>query len=315
VLIDASISHRKDRLVTRGKKLLDRDVTSRFTLRDRKGGIPLKRLYRTGQFAEKASVSLRTLRYYDQVGLLSPAEYTEAGYRLYTDEDLLRLQHILALKFLGFSLEEIQVCLRRGPKQLAEVLAQQRAMMEEKRTQLEGIIRALRETEALLDAGRCDWESVARVIEAIRMEPKNEWVKKYFTDEQLQTMQELGSEAYSEEALAKLQSRQGAWTEADQEKATADWTRVYSEARRLAAEGADPAGPEAQAIAKLKHELLSAFTQGDPEVSAGLNRFWEGFHALPQEKKPFDSSPFDAGEEGNALLEKACAIYAEGLKS
>jgi DNA-binding transcriptional MerR regulator len=61
------------------------------------------------------SVSIRTLRYYDKVGLLSPSQYTEAGYRLYTDADLLRLQQILALKFLGFSLEEIKHCLQIGP--------------------------------------------------------------------------------------------------------------------------------------------------------------------------------------------------------
>jgi DNA-binding transcriptional MerR regulator len=277
----------------------------------RKEGITLKRHYRTGEFARKASVTLRTLRYYDRVGLLSPAAHSEAGYRLYTDEDLLTLQHILALKFLGFSLEEIRLCLRRGPTQLAEVLAQQRAMMQEKRAQLDAIIRALAETESLLEAGRCDWESVARVIEVIRMEKTNDWVKKYFTEEQLETMGELGAAAYSDEARQKLDERRGAWTEEDQQKATADWTRVYSEARRLAEAGADPGGEEAQAIARLKHELLSAFTQGDPEISAGLSKFWEGYSALPQEQKPFDNSPFDAGEAGNALLAQASAIFAE----
>ncbi|TMC89515.1 MAG: MerR family DNA-binding transcriptional regulator [Chloroflexi bacterium] len=46
--------------------------------------------YHTGQFAQKASVSIRTLRYYDKVGLLSPSQYTEAGYRLYTDPEIPR---------------------------------------------------------------------------------------------------------------------------------------------------------------------------------------------------------------------------------
>lgn len=231
------------------------------------------------------------------------------------DEDLLTLQHILALKFLGLSLEEIRVCLRRGPKQLAEALSQQRGMMQEKRTQLDAIIRAIADTEALLEAGTCDWESVARVISVIRMEKQNDWVKKYFTEEQLQTMNELAAAAYSDEAKAKLDSRSVQWTEADQEKATADWTRVFSEARRLAAAGADPGGPEGQAVAKLKNDLLSAFTQGDPEISAGLGRSWEAFRALPQEQKPFDASPFDAGEEGNRFLEQACAIYQERAAS
>jgi DNA-binding transcriptional MerR regulator len=247
------------------------------------------------------------------VGLLSPADYTESGYRLYQDEDLARLQHILALKFLGLPLEEVRACLDRGPRQLAGSLAQQRAMMQEKRARLDAVIRAIAETESLLEAGACDWEAVARVIEVIRMEANHEWVRKYFTDEQLRTMQQLGQESYSEEARQKLAARmaeRGAWTEQDQEKATADWTRVYSEARRLAAEGADPAGPEAQAMARLKHELLSAFTQGDPEIAAGVGQFWQNFHALPADQKPFDSSPFDAGPEGNAFLERACAIYA-----
>ena len=51
--------------------------------------------YRTGEFARKASVSVRTLRYYDRLGLLSPSTYSEAGYRLYTDQDFPRLQQIL----------------------------------------------------------------------------------------------------------------------------------------------------------------------------------------------------------------------------
>src|SRR6266566_7314823 len=89
--------------------------------------------YQTSQFAQKASVSVRTLRYYDKVGLLSPSLYTEAGYRLYTDEDLLSLQQILALKFLGLSLEEIKVCLQTEPMRLQEALASQKAMMKEKR--------------------------------------------------------------------------------------------------------------------------------------------------------------------------------------
>lgn len=297
------------------------DQNERLTLTPRHGlrfrlerRITLERHYRIGQFAARASVTVRALRYYDQVGLLSPGGHSEAGYRLYTDEDLLTLQRILALKFLGFSLEQIRIQLRRGPQGLAEGLAQQRAMMEEKRARLDDIIRALAKTEALLAAGTCDWDAVARVIEAITMEQKNDWVNRYCTDEQKQTLAALSEAAYSEEARQTLACRRETWTEADQEKATADWTRVYAEARRLAEAGADPAGPEAQAIAQLKHDLLAGFTQGDPEVAAGLNRFWEGYQALPEGSKPFNASPYDAGEAGNALLEEACALYAERLR-
>jgi hypothetical protein len=52
------------------------------------------RFYSTGRFARRASVSVRTLRFYDRVGLLTPSARTEAGYRMYTDEDFPRLQHV-----------------------------------------------------------------------------------------------------------------------------------------------------------------------------------------------------------------------------
>lgn len=255
-------------------------------------------------------MSPRTLRYYDRVGLLSPSQYTEVGYRLYAEEDLFRLQQILALKFLGFSLEEIKACLEVGPQRLPEVLAQQKAMMGEKRRQLDAILRGLEETEALVQAGQCSWEAIARVIQVIQMEQSKEWVKKQFTDEQLQKLEELSQSSYSTEARQKLAQR-GEWTEADQQRAQEQWAYLASEARRLATAGADPAGTEAQALAKLKCELLSAFTQGDPEIEAGLQRFWGSFRALPDAEKPFDASPYDAGSEGGKLLDEAVAIYQQ----
>src|ERR1700694_2859476 len=141
--------------------------------------------YHTSEFAEMASVSVRTLRFYDKVGLLSPTSYTEAGYRLYTDTDFLRLQQILALKFLGFSLEEIKHYLQFGPTILQESLALQKAMMQEKREQLDAIIQAIDETEELLQTNQQDWQSIVHVIQVIQVQETNDWRKKYFTEEQL----------------------------------------------------------------------------------------------------------------------------------
>ena len=63
--------------------------------------------YKTGQFAKLANVSERTIRYYDKIGLLKPSFVMENGYRQYSDLDLLKLQKILSLKHLGFSIDEI----------------------------------------------------------------------------------------------------------------------------------------------------------------------------------------------------------------
>lgn len=267
-----------------------------------------QRFYKAGQFARKASVSIRTLRYYDQEGLLAPSGYSEAGYRLYTDADLANLQQILALKFLGFSLDEIKALLRptSNLRSLQDLLVQQRQMMEAKRAQLDGIIHAIDTTTRLLQEGQCDWDSLINVIQAIQMDQNKEWVKKYFTPEQMAEMQKLSDQSYSDEARAKLAERSAAWTEADQEQAGAQWASVNADIVRLSAANADPAGDEAQDLAARHSNLISAFTGGDPEVASGLNKFWNTFDAMPDAQKPIPS-PYT--REQQAWLDKALAIY------
>lgn len=267
-----------------------------------------QRFYRSGQFARKAAVSIRTLRYYDKEGLLAPSEYSESGYRLYTDKDLVSLQQILALKFLGFSLDEIKALLRGSPRGLPDVLAQQKAMMQAKREQLENIIAAIDETEKLLASGGCDWDSLVKVIQAIQMEQNRDWVNKYFTPEQQEHMQKLSEQAYSDEARQRLAARGGEWTEADQQRASAQWASVSADIVRLADASADPAGAEAQDLAARYTGLIEGFTGGDSEIASGLNRFWQSYDTLPDEQKPFPS-PYT--KEQQAWLDKALAVYRQ----
>ena len=64
--------------------------------------------YSSGEFAKKANVTVRTIRYYDKQNILKPSLLTEDGVRFYTDSDFTRLQQILLFKYLGFSLEDIR---------------------------------------------------------------------------------------------------------------------------------------------------------------------------------------------------------------
>jgi DNA-binding transcriptional MerR regulator len=64
-----------------------------------------------GQVAEQLGLTVRTLHHYDEIGLLVPSERTSAGYRLYTTEDMTRLQNVVVYRRLGFALEEIAVLL------------------------------------------------------------------------------------------------------------------------------------------------------------------------------------------------------------
>ena len=264
--------------------------------------------YHTGQFAQKASVSVRTLRFYDKVGLLSPSQYTEAGYRLYTDADFLRLQQILALKFLGFSLEEIKCCLQVGSTALQESLALQKAMMREKREQLDTIIQAIDETEKLLQVNKDDWEPIVRVIQVIQMTQSNDWRNKYFTDEQLKKMQELSEKSYTEEQKQKLAEWGKDWSEEDQRVASQKWSTTLAELQRLLATGADPASPEAQAFIGRWLALIGEFTHGDPSVTEGLKKWYGSLKEMPASEAPF---AYPYSKEGEAFLGKAIEVHNE----
>ena len=257
-------------------------------------------------------MTARTLRFYDKVGLLSPSEYTEAGYRLYSDEDLWSLQQILALKFLGFSLEEIQACLQTDPERLRETLATQKVMMREKRSQLDAVIAAIEKAETVLRSKQGDWETIIHVIQVMQMEQNKEWVHKYLTPEQQQKMANLSRKSYSPEAQQKLAEWGKNWTEEDQKRASQQWDAVYAELRRLTAERKDPTGPEGQALAKQHSELIGQFTRGDADVEAGLKQWWKDHDEQPAGERPLAMYSYSEGEAG--FLQKALEHYRQGQK-
>src|SRR5579875_867407 len=251
-----------------------------------------QRLYQTGQFARKAAVSERTLRYYDRIGLLSPSYHSAAGHRLYSDADLLRLQQILALKFLGFSLTEIKHHLRRGPTGLRESLLVQKAMMRERRQQLDTVIQALAETEKLLCTNAHDWDAIVGVIQVIQMTQSNDWHKKYFSNEQLAQMEELSKQSYTEE----------------QRQASQQWSEVLSELKRLVASAEAPESPAAQTFVARWMALINQFTQGDPGITKGLQNLYGKLKEMPAEQRPV---PYPYTVEEEAFLSEAIKIYQQ----
>lgn len=77
-----------------------------------------------GDLAKQTGVSVRTLHYYDEIGLLSPSHRTEAGYRLYGEDDIIRWQQIVSLRQIGFFLEQIWECLEQeqfSPHQVVQL--------------------------------------------------------------------------------------------------------------------------------------------------------------------------------------------------
>ncbi len=89
-------------------------------------------VYTVKKLADLAGVSVRTLHYYDEVGLLKPTSHSESGYRQYGEEAVVRLQQIMFFRELGFSLDEIRKIMSQPDFDVLEVLQSHRILLTKK---------------------------------------------------------------------------------------------------------------------------------------------------------------------------------------
>jgi MerR family transcriptional regulator, thiopeptide resistance regulator len=235
----------------------------------------MDRLYRVGEFAALTGVSIRTLHHYDQIGLLRPSAHSEAGYRFYSEEDLLCLQQILTLRYLGFPLQQIGTLLRRPDFDLVASMHIQRGVLQDRIAELQRIQAGL---SALLDrrqaTGRWAWELVVKASQTVQdgLAPKGDEMNAYYTPEQMKQFEELGNKVPSAEREA-LERR---------------WADLMAEVR--ASTHLDPASPEAQALAErwnLMTAETAAYYQQYPELWSAIGENYrkgsfEGHAQAPQ---------------------------------
>jgi MerR family transcriptional regulator, thiopeptide resistance regulator len=229
---------------------------------------PLK----VGELARRAGLTVRTLHHYDAIGLLKPSLHTEAGYRLYTAGDIARLQRVVSLRQLGFSLEEVRDCLERPEFSPLEVIDLHVARLRE---QIEMQRKLCGRLEALADhlraAGEVSADEFLRTIEEMTM------IEKYFTPEQLerirQRREELGEEY--------LQQKQ------------AEWAELIALLRAEMERGTDPGDAKVQALAQRWQRLVDWTTGGDPAMKQSIKRHWEeqGDALAAQHGSQYDSRP------------------------
>lgn len=132
----------------------------------------MSQYYTTGEFAHKAHVSLRTIRYYDQKNLLKPARHTKSGARRYTEQDFAKLQQILLLKYLGFSLNEIrEMTIGSGDHQLLiDSLQVQKRLAEERIEEMKNVVKAIDSTsQAIKQNDQVDWSKMLNLIHLTSM--------------------------------------------------------------------------------------------------------------------------------------------------
>jgi DNA-binding transcriptional MerR regulator len=141
-----------------------------------------------GEFAKKAGVTVKTLLYYDEIGLLKPSKKSEAGYRIYEVEDLFKLQQITTLKYIGLSLEEIKEVLIKKNNDIESVIQFQRKALEDKKKHLEEVILIFEKAEnQIKNNGFLEISQLINIIEItnienITKERFNGASEKYLTD-------------------------------------------------------------------------------------------------------------------------------------
>ena len=142
-------------------------------------------MYSIGQFAKKTGVTIRTLHYYDEIGLLTPAHISDSGQRFYNDDSIRTIQTILVCKYLDYSLEEIRAVLLDKEKTLIDSLHEQKIQLEAKRKQIDQMIASLETAIDIHEKSKTvDPASLLIVIHSLlTMDEQKKFLQQYLSKE------------------------------------------------------------------------------------------------------------------------------------
>lgn len=218
----------------------------------------MTRFWKVGELADRCGLTVRTLHHYDAAGSLSPSVRTDslhgAGHRLYGPADLARLQQILSLKALGFSLEQIREVLSRDDYDPRRVVQMHLDRVRRQVVELRGLeARLATIADALAQPEVVSPEHFLAAIEGITM------IEKYYTTEQLEYLQKRREEV-GEEAV---------------QQGPQQWADLQADVKAAMDEGVDPSAPRAAGLARRWFALIQAFTGGNPEIFKSLQRMYE----------------------------------------
>ncbi|WP_165861298.1 MerR family transcriptional regulator [Paenibacillus paeoniae] len=139
--------------------------------------------YTVGELAKITGLSIRTLHYYDEIGLLAAYKDPQSGHRHYGDDDIVALQKIITMKFLGYSLEDIQALLQhpRFDTSLLESFRAQKEALEQQRRRIDIAIKAITRAATLLENKKeVDSQTMIGIIQSIQTEDEQrEWLQQF----------------------------------------------------------------------------------------------------------------------------------------
>jgi DNA-binding transcriptional MerR regulator len=237
----------------------------------------MKNGYLIKEFADLTKVTVRALHYYDQLGLLKPSFERANGYRVYTDADLLKLQQIVTLKFMGFSLRQIRELLDSKGYEAVKSLKVQAEAVKDEIVRLREASRAIEQVLSLLETkGRIHKQKLIKIMEVIQMgeDVKKGWHEKFYTEAELKEFAEVGKK-YTPEMVAAYQRR---------------WAELIDEVKKNLK--ADPASETAQSLAKRWTDLLNEAYGDRPELKARIGEAYTA-GAVPDDYRMFGPEVWD----------------------
>jgi DNA-binding transcriptional MerR regulator len=239
--------------------------------------VKARRTYRVKDVARIAGVSIRALHHYDEIGLLVPQARSTSGYRLYGEDDLLRLQQILIGRELGLSLEDIRRSLDDPRFDRRNALLSQKEQLRVRVRQTEAMIRAVDAALAILDrrtkGGSMDIKELFDGFDPSEYEDeaRERWGK---------------TDAYKESM-----KRTKRYTPEDWKKIQAEQSSIYQDSVALMKAGGNPSDPKAMEIAERHrlsidrwfypcthgmHEGLASLYESDSRFAENINKHGEG---------------------------------------
>lgn len=226
--------------------------------------------WKVGELASQTGLTVRTLHYYDEIGLLKPSEYTSSGHRLYREEDVIRLQQILSLRQLGFSLEEIQNILHNPDFSPVKVIQSHLDKLEKQIELQQQLTRLLKGISTRLQAEeKIDVDDLMKTIEVTTM--SEELFNKYYTKEQRQYLDER-AQILGEEKIQQGQK---------------DWQDLFAAVEAEMNKGTEPTDEKVVALAKRWRELVESFTGGNPDVEKSLSNMVQSEYPTMQQQFGF----------------------------
>ena len=234
------------------------------------------------EVSKLAGVSIRTLQYYDKIGLLHPTGHTDAGYRLYDDTDLERLQHILLFRELEFSLKDIASIINSPDFNRSKALEQQIEMLKLKREHIDNLM---------------------NFALGIKMLGVKDMDFKAFDRSKLDEYSKQAKDMYKESPEYKEMEEKSKNRTKEEEGILADrFMLLFKEAGTL--KDTDPASPEAQDLVKRIQDFITEnLYTCSKKILSGLGKMYSG-------GGDFTKNIDEYGGEGTAeFIDKAIQIY------